>query len=76
MRWCCTAASSSELGTAVPMCISLKNCRESQEMISVLSFWAIFIPKAVLPMAVGPSITQSVLVFVELIELFKFVEVV
>jgi len=39
----------------VPICISLKNCLESAEIISVLKCLASLILKAVLPMAVGPT---------------------
>jgi len=48
---------------AVPICISLKNCLESAEIISVLKCCANFMLKAVLPIAVGPTIEISVFLF-------------
>jgi len=61
MKWCGAAESSSGEGFAVPISISLKNCRESAEMISVFRCCATCMARAVLPTAVGPTIEINVL---------------
>src|SRR5690606_24098078 len=61
MKWWGAALSSKGEGTAVPTAISLKNCRESAEMISVWKCWANWMARAVFPMAVGPTTAMSIL---------------
>jgi hypothetical protein len=63
MKWCLAAANSSGEGTAVPICISLKNCRLSQEIISQLKCFAKVMLKDVFPMAVGPIIVIKYFIF-------------
>jgi hypothetical protein len=52
------------------MVISLKNCLESAEIISVLKCFAYFMLKAVLPIAVGPTMAIKNLVMVQFITIF------
>src|SRR5690606_12182900 len=61
IRWCRTRPSSSSDGCAVPMRISRNTWRASAETISVPSRSASVIATRVLPTAVGPATTISVM---------------
>jgi hypothetical protein len=71
IKWCGALESSSAVGAAVPICISLKNCLESAEIISVLKCCASLMLSAVLPIAVGPTIAIRYFVFASMVLIFQ-----